>query len=336
MKNYNFSVKKILEKIDEINANVIGLQFPEGLKVYATDITKLIEESRNVTVIIAGDSCYGACDVSDVQMKGIVDLLIHFGHTPLPINNEIPVLFIGAFSRIKVLETVKKALSFLIKDKKIGLVTTTQHLHQINDIKLFLEKNKKEVLLNEGIGTKKGQVLGCNFSSIKNLDADAFLFVGSGNFHALGIKLFTEKKVVIADPYMNEARDINEFADRILKIRFARITKAKAANNFGIIVSAKKGQFRLELAKSLKNMIHKHQKQAFIILMDNISPDLLLPFRDIEVFIITACPRIAIDDAQTYNKILLTPQEVQIVLETRSWEDYKLDEIEYSDEKIEK
>ena len=60
--------------------------------------------------------------------------------------------------------------------------------------------------MQEGAGTIKGQVLGCNFSAIKNLDADAFLYVGSGNFHALGIKLFTDKPVIVADPYLGRSK----------------------------------------------------------------------------------------------------------------------------------
>jgi len=202
-------------------------------------------------------------------------------------------------------------------------------LHLINDIAGFLGKNKREVVIKKGVGTEEGQVLGCNFSAIKDLDVDAFLYVGSGNFHALGIKLFDEKPVIIADPYMNEARTIDEFADRILRIRFAKITRAREASKFGIIVSSKKGQFRLDLAKTLKKMINKKGKEAFIIMLNNISPDLLTPFRDLDAFVITACPRIAIDDAHMYKKPLLTPQELQIVLNKRKWEEYEIDEIKY-------
>ena len=61
--------------------------------------------------------------------------------------------------------------------------------------------------------------------------------------------------MIVADPYLGEAREIDEIADRILRIRSARIAKAMDAKRFGIIVSSKKGQSRLELAKQLKNML---------------------------------------------------------------------------------
>lgn len=86
---------------------------------------------------------------------------------------------------------------------------------------------------------------------------------------------------------------------------------------------------RLEMAKSLKKLIQDQDREAYLILLDNIRPDLLMAFRDLDVFVVTACPRIAIDDDQIYEKPLITPYELEIALGIRDWEDYQLDEIIY-------
>jgi 2-(3-amino-3-carboxypropyl)histidine synthase len=307
MSNHELEISEVIKKVKDMNAGTVGLQFPEGLKIHAVKVARQIEDETNATIIISADPCYGACDVADMDMSGEVDLLVHFGHRPLPID-----------------------YSLLEGYKRIGLVTTTQHLHLLDQIADFLEQNGKDILMSKGTGTTRGQVLGCNFSAIKNIDADAFLYVGSGNFHALGIKLFTDKLVVVADPYLGEARKIDEFADRILRIRFARITKAMEAEKFGIIVSSKKGQSRLELAKILKKILEEEGKEAFILLLDDVSPDRLLPFMELDAFVMTACPRIAIDDSKMYKKPLLTPQELEIALGRRKWDDYEIDEIKYT------
>ncbi|OEC85925.1 MULTISPECIES: diphthamide biosynthesis enzyme Dph2 [Methanobacterium] len=329
MLNYDFRLDEVVQKIKEIDAKAVGIQFPEGLKIHAVRVAEKIENETDAMAIISGDPCYGACDVSDTHMEGLVDLIVHFGHIEFPIEYKVPVLFIEAYSKIDVDNVLKKSLSFLQNYKKIGVVTTIQHLQLLDQIKDFLIDNEKDIVMKEGAGTRKGQVLGCNFSAIKDVDADAFLFIGSGNFHALGITLFTEKPVFIADPYMNEVRTIDEFRDRILRIRFAKIIKAGDAQKFGVIVSSKRGQFRLDLAKSLKKMINKEKREAFIIMLDNVSPDLLIPYMDLDAFVVTACPRVAIDDASMYKKPLLTPKELEIVLNKREWEDYKIDEIEH-------
>ena len=324
---YNLDLDKVKRKIKSIDAQTVAIQFPEGLKVQAVKIAHEIEEECDVCVIISGDPCFGACDVSDWKMKGCADLIIHYGHTPLPLKYEVPTLFIEAYSNIDLKENLKKSLEHLKNCSRIGLVTTTQHLHLLNETKDFLEDNGKEVLLASSPSTRKGQVLGCNFSSIKNLDVDIFLFIGSGNFHPLGIKLFTNTPVLALDPYNNEIRQMDEYADRILRIRFARITKSRTAKKWGILVSSKEGQYRMMLAKEIKKEIEENKMEAYLILVDNVSPEILLPYFELDAFVVSACPRIAIDDSQMYKKPLITPQELEIVLNKREWENYQLDEI---------
>ncbi len=327
MSMYDMDLDKVIRKINSKNVETVGLQFPEGLKMQAVKIAGMIESQTDATVIISGDPCYGACDVSDYKMKDSVDLIVHYGHTPLPLKYQVPTIFIEAYANIDIKKSLNKCLEDLKGFSRIGLVTTTQHLHLLNEIKDYLEDNGKEVILGSSKSTRKGQVLGCNFSSIKNLDVEIFLFIGSGNFHPLGINLFTNTPVLALDPYNNELRRMDEYADRILRIRFARITKAKSAEKWGILVSSKEGQYRMKLAKEIKKILEEKGMEAYIILVDNVNPDVLLPYLELDAFVVSACPRIAIDDSQMYKKPLLTPQELEIVLNKREWENYQLDEI---------
>ena len=112
-----------------------------------------------------------------------------------------------------------------------------------------------------------------------------------------------------------------------MRIRFSRIVKSQSVKRWGILVSSKEGQFRLALAKKIKKTLEKENMEAYIILVDLINPDILLAYNDLEGFIVTACPRIAIDDSQMYKKPLITPKELEIVLGKRQWENYELDEI---------
>ena len=132
---------------------------------------------------------------------------------------------------------------------------------------------------------------------------------------------------------LGRSRDIEEFYDRILRIRFARITKAKKAKSFGIVISSKKGQLRFDLAIRLKKIINEYGFEAQILNMDFISPDRMLPF-NLDAYVMTACPRIAIDDSAMYKKPVLTPQELQIVLGIRDWDDYLMDEIIIHDQQL--
>jgi 2-(3-amino-3-carboxypropyl)histidine synthase len=109
-----------------------------------------------------------------------------------------------------------------------------------------------------------------------------------------------------------------------LRKRFAKIENSKTAQKFGILVSIKPGQNRKDLALKLKKLCEEKGKEAQIIVSDFIGPDKLLGF-DVDAYVNTACPRIAIDDAGNYDKPMLTPEELEIVLGVRKWENYKLD-----------
>src|SRR3989442_5448226 len=60
--------------------------------------------------------------------------------------------------------------------------------------------------------------------------------------------------------------------------------------------------------------------------MDLVAPDLLQGYR-VDAWVNTACPRIAIEDILQYKQPMLTPQEFEIVLGERTWDDYVFDEI---------
>jgi len=78
--NYDLEIEKAIAAIKEKNAKIVAIQFPDGLKPYASKIADEITEKTDAQVIIWGGSHYGACDLAvDVERLG-VDLLIAWGH----------------------------------------------------------------------------------------------------------------------------------------------------------------------------------------------------------------------------------------------------------------
>lgn len=332
---YDYKIEQIKSEIERLDAKNVILQFPEGLKTDAISVSNSIQEVvPYVNIIIDADPCFGACDLADNKVNHHIDLVVHFAHTPLPIKTDCPVLFIEASSNSDVVSPIEDAVGMLSESTNtVGLITTAQHMHKTSQMMELIQSHGYDVKVDSGDGTSVAQVLGCNFTSIKNLDVDEIIYVGSGDFHALGVRLFTKKKVILADPFTGKSRDIEEFYDRILRIRFARITKAKNAKSFGIVISSKKGQLRFDLAIHLKKLIKEYGFEAQILNMDFVSPDRMLPF-DLDAYVMTACPRIAIDDSAMYKKPVITPQELQIVLGIRDWDDYLMDEIIIHDQQL--
>lgn len=192
------------------------------------------------------------------------------------------IVFLEAKSKADVKVAVEKAMKFL--PKKVGIVTTAQHKHKLKDIKKLLEEKKIKVEIG-------GQILGCDASAavkIKN-KVDAFLYVGSGRFHPIEVQLETKKKVVMANPLTNEAKVLEDGAEKIKKQQKGALLKFLTSKNIGIIVSTKPGQNKLKEAFELKEKLK--DKKAYIFAADTINSEELENFPFIECWVNTACPR---------------------------------------------
>jgi 2-(3-amino-3-carboxypropyl)histidine synthase len=151
---------------------------------------------------------------------------------------------------------------------------------------------------------------------------DGFLFIGGGDFHPLGVTMETGKKVIVADPYNDEVRSIDELTRRILRQRWIAIEKARKATKFGIIVGLKPGQRKIQSALKAKEKLKKAGKEIVLLAAGEIRSESMINFQDIEVFVITACPRLATDDHLRFTKPILNEKELAIMLREEKWEDY--------------
>ena len=319
---FDFDLDRVVDLINRSEAKTVGLQFPEGFKRQAFSIARELEDKTGAVVIVSGNPCFGACDI-DMILKGSVDILFHFGHSEL-VDGLDNVIFMETPARVDIGPVVEKA-AVELDAGIVGLVTTVQHVHQLDKARNILESSGMSCIVGTGDSRIKypGQLLGCNFSAA-GVTCDSYLYIGSGKFHPLGVAVATGSKVLAADPMLNTVEWVDP--ERILRQRGGVIARCLDATSFGMIVSTKIGQERMGLARRLAELAKKHGKEHIIISLDNITPDALLQFK-VDAFVNTACPRIAIDEGRRFNAPVLTPVEFEIVLGERDWADLVFDEI---------
>ena len=237
MKGFDFEEERIKQEIAKLGAKRVLLQLPQGLKPEGTRLAKTIKKTGALP-IISVDPCYGACDLATSEAESLgIDLIVHFGHSKLVKHEQIPTVYVEARATVTVAEVLEKAVPLLSKYGKIGLATTVQHVQTLDEAREILVRAGKTVVVGDaGRVTYSGQVIGCDYSNVRSIanGVDAFLFVGGGRFHALGIALSTSKPTIIADPYENRAYSINEEAQKVLKQRWACIEEARRAKIFGV------------------------------------------------------------------------------------------------------
>ncbi len=295
------------------NSSKIGLQLPDGLKRRAAEIAKILEE-RGYRVIVSGETCFGACDI-DINLLREVDVLLHFCHSPI-LDTE-RVVYVPCFVEYD------PNFKLEIPEKRVALTSTVQYIHKLSEVAENLRKQGYEIEIGEGSKRIRypGQVLGCNYSVLRNVQAEAVLFIGDGLFHAIGAAIYTKKRVYAFNPLSRELKKVR--AEDFLKKRYFQVSKCIGKKMVGILVSSKPGQRRLSTAIKLEREAKKAGLKANIIYLNNVRAEELynLPY---EFYVNTACPRISYDDV--FDVPILTPPEFEFLLGLR--DDIEVDEID--------
>jgi 2-(3-amino-3-carboxypropyl)histidine synthase len=310
-REWDYELDRIVEAVRERDAETVGLQFPEGLKrrgpAVTDDLRALVDD--DVTVLLSGQPCYGACDLDTFLMRRS-DVFVHFGHSPMKESEKI--IYVPLFSNVDPFPIMEESLEDLAApedDPDVGLVTTAQHMNRFEEMREWLEKRGYTVHVRRGDDrlTHEGQVLGCNYASA-DVDTDQILYVGGGKFHPLGLAMeHPEKTVVIADPVNNVVTVAD--TEQFMKQRYASVHKAMDAEQWGVIYCTKIGQGRMDQAQA----ILEDNDDAYLITMDEVTPDRLRNF-DMDAFVNTGCPRITTDDGPQFHKPMLTPGEYEIAV----------------------
>jgi 2-(3-amino-3-carboxypropyl)histidine synthase len=311
-REWDYEFDRVTGAVAERDAETVGLQFPEGLKrrgpAVADDLRARLPE--DVTVMISGQPCYGACDLDTYLMKR-TDVFVHFGHSPMKDTEK--VIYVPLFSNVDVEPIVERALDEEIAPREeqaaVGLVTTAQHMNKFEAMREQLEAEGYEVETRRGDErlTHEGQVLGCNYASA-DVDAEQVLYVGGGKFHPLGLAMeHPEKTVVIADP-VNNAVHVAD-TETFMKQRYGAVHRAMDAETWGVIFCTKIGQGRWDQAQE----ILADDDDAYLLTMDEVTPDRLTNF-GLDAYVNTGCPRITTDDGPQFKQPMLTPQEYRIAV----------------------
>ncbi len=298
----------------------ILLQFPEGLKQKALEHAVMLEKEGN-EIFISASPTFGACDLAIDEAKNIgAEKLIHFGHAEFH-KVDFNVEYID-YRYDAPMDKLPESLRFLDKFKTIGLMTTIQHIHQLDDVKKFYEDNGKKVIIGKpyGFAKKTGQILGCDIGSAASIDreVEALVYFGGGLFHPLGALLHTKKPFLLVEPFNNTVEFLDRYRDIYARKSRGRVIASLDVKKVGILVSTKNGQHNMSLAKVLKSKLEKEGISTGILVANTFDFESINNMMEFDAFVNTACPRIAVDDTDRTIKPLLSANEIMEVIKLRN------------------
>ncbi|MCI4368762.1 MAG: diphthamide biosynthesis enzyme Dph2 [Thermoplasmata archaeon] len=306
----------------------IILQVPAGLTRNAHDIASRIASATGASVVVAARACFGGCDFPSKDESVGAEAQVVLGHAPIP---NVPLAMPTFFVEMRHPGGDPEGLAEIVRagslPARLGLVVSIQHLDLVPALREALARRGYTTFT--GTGDRRlayaAQALGCNYTSAESVsaDVDAFLFVGTGSFHPIGLAFAVDKPVFTLDPLQNL---LEPPIDRGALIRKRQLTVAQAmsARSFGILVSSFAGQNRSSTAYALQRRAITAGRDAEIIVCGRLEPG-DLEGRALDAYVNTACPRIALDDGALYQRPMLTVPEFLMALGELPVEPYRFD-----------
>lgn len=329
-KYYEIDYKKIISFIEENKPKKTLLQAPDGLKKL---LVCVYEEINGLTTVIFSSSpSYGACDLPVEEIEKLcVNALIHIGHNKYPLlryDVGIPVLYIEAYYRWNIPDKLVDDIARYLRERhyeRIGLLASIQHVKSLIELKNKLEEKGFRAVIGKTSYPHvmlDGQVLGCEYSSALNImrDVDVFLVVSGGIFHSLGLALISVKEVLAVDPYRNTVWNATGFSRKYLSKRYYIVSKLRytGIRSIGIIVGSRPGQYRPRIIEFLKQKAEEKGYSVYIISSTVLDKERLIAIDNalnLDVYVVTSCPRLPIDDLSDFYKPVITPGEFIMLVE---------------------
>ncbi|HTT72659.1 MAG TPA: diphthamide biosynthesis enzyme Dph2 [Thermoplasmata archaeon] len=290
----------------------IVLQVPAGLVRNAHETAATLREEVGASVVLATRPCFGACDLPTREEAPGADVAVVLGHAPIPnVPLVRPTYFVEMRDPFGDPEALAGAVRAAGLPTRLGLVVAVQHLGLVAPFVDALARRGYAVRVGTGDHrlAYPGQALGCNYTGAEAVEADVdgFLFLGSGAFHPIGLALAVDRPVWSLDPRRGTLEPPIDRATLVAR-RQLRVAGARDARRWGILVSTFAGQNRIGTARALEARARARGREAELLVFDRLDPR-DLEGRAFDAYVNTACPRIAIDDAELYSRPILTPPE---------------------------
>eukprot|EP00729_Bicosta_minor_P000576 gene576-29822_t len=318
---YNFEVYKTIWRIKKAGATNVALQFPEGLLMFATTLSDIVERFAGAETMIMGDVTYGACCIDDFSARALgADFLVHYGHSCLvPVDaTNIPTLYV--FVDIKIdtqhfLDTVRHNLP---KGSRLALVSTIQFVATLQECCVQLA-DEYTVKMPQSRPLSPGEILGC--TSPKVADCDALVYLGDGRFHLESIMISNPALPAYRyDPYSKIFSIERYETERMHTVRQTAIQTASSAKKFGLILGTLGRQGSPVVLDRLEKQLKAANKEHVVVLLSEIFPGKLALFNTIDAWIQVSCPRLSIDWGYAFEKPLLSPYEANVALQQTTWQ----------------
>ncbi len=305
---YDFRIGDVISWIKKNGFRRVLLQLPEGFMRCFDLISERITEVLDVEIVVSANPSFGPCLVDEISARLLnADAIVHFGHLEYPrYRPTIPTLFVPTEWKYMERNWLEEELSRIAgSGKKVVVVTVAQHVSAVREVckRLGLEF--------------RGVMLGCYIPIDKSFEGTLAVVAG-GDFHCVSAYLYSataNMDVVCIDPYSMTSKSGADVGEKVLRTRVWKVVECLNAKKW-LIVDGLLGQNRELIVAEIVRLVKERKGVAHRVNALRIDENYLrnLGAENFDCIVITACPRIAVDDLKKFERPVLTPGEAIMVL----------------------
>jgi len=322
--NYNLEVPKTIWRIRRDGFKRVALQLPEGLTMFATTLSDIIETFTEAETVIMADVTYGACCVDDFSAKALgCDLMVHYGHSclvPVDQTTNIKMLYIFVDIKIDSLHFVESLKVSLEKEEQVSLVSTIQFVATLQAVARDLNSEGWKVEVPQAKPLSPGEILGCTSPDMRS--SQALVYLGDGRFHLESAMIANPLvKAYRYDPYSKVLSREYYDHDLMKKNRQQAIETAKQADTWGLILGTLGRQGNPNVLEHIKKKAESLNKKVITVLLSEIFPQKLALMPQVGAWVQIACPRLSIDWGLAFHAPILSPYEAAVAMKEVVWQE---------------
>ncbi|MEM1921353.1 MAG: diphthamide synthesis protein, partial [Desulfurococcaceae archaeon] len=119
--------------------------------------------------------------------------------------------------------------------------------------------------------------------------------------------------------YKNVVWNTREFVKKVIAKRMFLVSMLRNSGfrTIGLIIGLKPGQYRPSIIEYLIKLSEENNIEYYVIQTSELNNDRLIAIDNalsLDVYVVTSCPRLPIDDLSDFYKPVLTPGEYVMVL----------------------
>ncbi|KZP23593.1 diphthamide biosynthesis protein [Athelia psychrophila] len=344
-----YEIPRTVREIVDNDYKRTALQFPDELLHDSVPIYRALKaEIGDRELYILADTTYGSCCVDDVAAQHVdADAIVHYGHACLSAHPSVPVIYIFGHRPLDIAHCVAACAPLFAPSSveanamaprslrlryEVGYAYAADEL--VAGLRSALEPHGVTIyhtpvplktiphppMAAADLSPSPGENPGDDIEG----STEPILWIGPDSLALTNLLLTSFTSPLPVHTYNPDTRTAQPESphtptSRLLKKRYAALSRARSCDVFGILISSP-SPAQLPLIRHIRARIRACRKKSYTVSVGKVNPAKLGNFAEVECWVLVACGENSLVDGKEFMRPVITPFELELALSpTPEW-----------------